>query len=313
MTWQPSESVVSHAGTPLEPQQVFFSAPPEEIGEVQSAWTTLPAGKRPLGLTVRLAIACGMLVGTPILMIGVARAGGLNAVDRSSLALLGVLVGMLLAAVALLLTRFHHTCTFVGAAGMSRHLLKGTLESPPRDEVFLFDDATDLYTSQTRHYTNGVYTGTTYSYDWKDHRGERRFKLSGTYRSKEGNPKPKDPFHFAQAGEIAWSNYLLDILQDELEQHGTIEFKVNKRDCVRIGPGFLEFDFKGMTQRVESEQIRTLQVSGGSFQIDTHDARWFGRKGKFRFDYGAMANARVFLMALETLGGLSFGDETETD
>jgi hypothetical protein len=309
MTWKPTEETVSHAGTPLESQQVFFCDPPESIGEVMTAWTTLTVGKAPKSMTLRLIVAAALVVGCPILAVVLARFAGLNNIDQGTLVFFSVLTGIVLGIIAVVVTRFKHVCSFVGAAGLSRHTIKGNLESVPIDEIFLFDDATDLMTSQTRHYTNGVYTGTNYSFDWKDHEGARKFRLNGSYRSKDGNPKPKDPFHFARVGEIAWSDYLLDILQEELEQHGSVEFKVNKKDCVRIGPGFLELNFKGNTTRVESEQIKTLQVSGGTFQIDTHDARWFGSKGKFRFEYGAMANAHVFLMALETLAGFDFGGE----
>ena len=309
MAWQPPEKVVSHAGTELTTDQVFFCEPPEAIGDIITGWTTLNVGDAPKSMVFRLGIASALIVACPVLAVVLTSMANLNNIDQSGLVGVSILVGLVIAVVAMVVSRFKHTCTYVGTAGMSRHTLRGDLESDTEDEVFRFDDATDLTTSQTRHYTNGVYTGTQYSFQWKDHNGTSVFRLKGSYRSKEGNPKTKDPFHFAQSGEFAWSNYLLDILQEELEEHGSVEFKVNKKDCVRIGPGFLEFEFKGNTQRVESEHIKTLQVAGGSFQIATHDAGWFGRKGKFRFDYGSMANARVFLMALETLAGFQFGDE----
>jgi hypothetical protein len=304
-----AEPVMSHAGTPLDPDLVLFCEPPESIGEVQTAWTTLQYGKQPKPMILRLGVALALTAACPVFAVVVSRAAGLNNIDPAWLIGSSLIVGLVLGGIALAATRFKHVCSYVGTAGMSRHTIKGDVEATPEHEIFLFDDATDLTTAQTRHYTNGVYTGTSYNFDWKDHNGQRVFRLHGSYRSKDGNPKPKDPFHFAQSGEFAWSNYLLDILQEELEQHGSVEFKVNKKDRVRVGPGFLELEFKGKTERVNAEDIQTLQVSGGSFQIKTHDARWLGRKGKFHFDYAAMANARVFLLSLEALAGFHFGDE----
>lgn len=309
MSWEPGDDVTAHAGVPLTPDQVFFREPPESIGNVLTAGTTLLAGKAPWSMAARLAIAAGLAIVLPVITLLLTSLAGLNADDRTTPIVVGGIIGIVCGLIALAVTRFKHVCTYVGSLGMSRHTLKGSSESDPDDEIFLFDDATDLFTSQTRHYTNGVYTGTQYNFEWKDHNGQRRFRLSGSYRSKEGNPKPKDPFHFARVGELAWSNYLLEVLQEELEQHGSVEFRVNRKDCVRIGPGFLEFRFKGRTDRVESDQIRKLQVAGGSFRIETHDAKWFGSSGKFRFDYGSMANARVFLLVLESLAGFEFSDD----
>ena len=58
--------------------------------------------------------------------------------------------------------------------------------------------------------------------------------------------------------------------------------------------------------RVTRADIKTLTVHDGTFEIETHDARWFSRKGRFQFEYGSMGNARLFLHALEHLAGYVF-------
>lgn len=45
----------------------------------------------------------------------------------------------------------------------------------------------------------------------------------------------------------------------------------------------------------------------GQFHIHHKDARWFSSKGKFNFSYATMANARLFLLAMEKLTGYRFG------
>ena len=39
------------------------------------------------------------------------------------------------------------------------------------------------------------------------------------------------------------------------------------------------------------------------FQFKHKDAKWYKLSGKYSFQYGSMANAKVFLLALEKLVG----------
>jgi hypothetical protein len=139
-----------------------------------------------------------------------------------------------------------------------------------------------------------------------DDRGHDALKLSGQYSSQKGTPKGKDPYHFASGGEIAWSEFLLDALQTELERNGFVEFRVNKNDAVRVGPGFMEFLFGGKQERVEGEALKHISISGGQFSFKTGDAKWYSGKGKFSFSYANMSNARLFLVVLNSLLGVTF-------
>lgn len=303
--WTPGEGVLRHAGVPVEREFDFFASPAQEIGEVVTAESTLRQGKRAMPLLLRLflSMAVGML--TLVLLVGGAFALRMGLTVGGALVCL--LVPFVLSLIVLAATGFKHHCSYVGTHGMARYTIKGSREAEPREELFLFDDASNLTTSQTRHYTNGIYTGTHYNFNWTDADGRSLFKLSGQYKSKTGNPAAKSPFHFARAGEGMWNNFLIDRLQAELEQHGYVEFKINKNDCVRVGPGFLEFNLGNKNQRLTPEDIKNINIAQGTFQIDTHDARWFSSKGKFRFNYGAMANAQLFLYSLERLLGYQFG------
>ena len=200
-------------------------------------------------------------------------------------------------------TRFNHHVSFVGKLGLARCRLKGSRENPPTAELFLFPTATDLRTSETRMYHNGIYSGTTYNYSWSTPGGANVFTLKGQYRSQEGTPPTTNEYWLAKAGEIAWCEYLFDKTAEELEAKGFIQFPLTKQDFVRVGPGFLEFGMKGEVARVTPDQIASLNLSNGQFSIKAHDAGWFGSKGKFSFSYGSMANARLFLFALDRLFG----------
>ncbi|CAK9002499.1 Uncharacterized protein SCF082_LOCUS7371 [Durusdinium trenchii] len=265
--WTPPEGIPGHAGTPIPSDLDFFEPPPEEIGEIVSAWSSLSTDKEPMGPTLRWILAFvigvgGWLGGTLLFRMFDVR-------DDFAANALGGLIGVIGLLVVLA--------------------------------------AEKLFTSQTRHYYNGVYTGTSYDYRWADVGNRTQFQLKGTYQAKDGNPKPKDPFHLAMSAEMAWSQYLLDGMQEELEREGCVEFPVNKSDLVRVGPGFLEFVLKGAPTRVEAADIKELSISDGTFNIKTHDAKWFGSKGKYRFNYGRMGNAKLFVFSLERLLGVRFG------
>jgi hypothetical protein len=64
---------------------------------------------------------------------------------------------------------------------------------------------------------------------------------------------------------------------------------------------------RGETARFAAEDIKSLSLDQGFFRVVHHDAKWYSRAGKFSFEYGSIANARLFLIALEKLMGYQFG------
>ncbi len=73
--------------------------------------------------------------------------------------------------------------------------------------------------------------------------------------------------------EIAWSMYLLDATQAELESKGYGEFVVNRKDVVRVGLGFMEFHFMGKTERVPVNEMKDIAINAGWFSFKTSEAR----------------------------------------
>ncbi len=295
--WDPHEDVVTHGASEIPANMHFFRDPPDDIGEVKTAWSTLEHGKRPMAMGTRFFVGC--ITAVIIIALGVL-------IGESPFDIICYIAGPVTGICIWAALGFKHTCSYVGAEGMARYVLKGSLESEPTEEVLVFSEAADLTSSQTRHYTNGIYTGTHYNFTWKAADGSAMLKLYGHYKAKDGFPKEKDPFHFARVGEILWNDHLTDRMQAELEEHGSVEFLVNKNDFVRVGPGFLEFDFKGNVQQVRADEIKKLNVSSGTFTIHTNDAGWFGSTGKFSFNYGQLGNASMFIFALERLLGYEF-------
>ncbi len=73
-------------------------------------------------------------------------------------------------------------------------------------------------------------------------------------------------------------------------------------------PGKREFHFGGELARVEKADIAKVSLADGTFAFQHHDARWFSRAGKYSFQYGAMRNAQVFLLALDQPMGSRRGE-----
>jgi hypothetical protein len=110
-------------------------------------------------------------------------------------------------------------------------------------------------------------------------------------------------FRYVQAAEAAWSVHYLERAQKYLDAEGSIPFPVDSARVVRVGPGFMEFHFGGEPVRLTKEDIASVSFGSGTFKFKHQDAKWYSLSGKYSFQYVNMANARVFLLALEKLMG----------
>ncbi len=295
----PPQPVVNHNRDPLPEDLDFFAACPPEIGPLQSAYTSLTLGRQPLAPGVRLAS-----IFTP-LVVGLLLAALFISARLGGVAFIVMLAALPVSLIIWAVTRFRHRCTYVGQLGVARYYCRGRRENITGN-MFLFADATELRTSQTRHYYNGAYTGTEYRYTWTDFHGQRVFNISGRYHSAKGNPKAKDPYHFAVAAEIAWSVYLLRQAPPQLADGGSIRFGLRGSDCIRLGDGFISLTRKGETITLRGDEIGRIRIQQGVVAILEPDARegWFSSSGVYKFAYAELANAQFFIILIEHLFGV---------
>ena len=290
-----------HGGQRRPAEAEFFAEPPAEIGKVKSAESTLKPGGHAMSFGVRLLI--GTVIGGAVLY-GVRWLGNeTSPADREMMQTVGVLAGLGALGITLLMTRFKAKCSYVGEQGIAEFTLKGKREAQPTVQMLLFAQARELQTRQTRHYVNGIYTGTVYDYTWTDRAGKHLWRRQGTYRQRKKGLRAGEPFRFVQAAEIAWSIHYLERANQVLNTEGSIPFRVDKHRVVRVGLGFLEFHFGGEPVRLAREDIDKVSLGNGVFQFKHKDANWYSLSGKYSFQYGTIANARVFLLALEKLMG----------
>ncbi len=287
-SWAPPPVVGRHAGVAVEPDQDFFADPPPEIGEVLSAESSLRVGKKPWKTSSRIVIA------------GLAGwAGSMILHTFEPNVVLEAILFASLSLVAWFLTRFSGSCSFVGGTGACRFTCKGNRNRVSRKDLFLFEEAAELRTSQTRHYHNGIYTGTQYKFSWTDETGRVIFKLSGTYRGEKAPPKPKDPFHFAVSTEAAWTVHILGRLSQEKEETGLARFRLSGNNWVAVGDGHLQISRKGIVERLEFAEIGDVSIDSGVVKIKRVDAKegWFSSTGVHKFPYDSMANFQAFAQA----------------
>ncbi len=303
--WSPPSSVTDNLGGALANDLDFFVVPPREIGEVVHAYSSLKRnveGKSPQVRLTITAIAAGVAVGTGM---------GLDFVTGIHTPLWAIVLGALGALIAWGTTGFRHNCNFVGKEGCAEFVCKGSRENLTQKKVFCFKDAWAVSTSMTRHYTNGVYTGTTFGFHWYPHEGGKPvYNINGRHNSNLKTPPLKNSYNFARAVEASWIKYLIPRLDEQLQKQGYINFYMGDGRWARLGPGFLEIvDKKGEVSRCEAADIGSAKIASGQFTISRKDAKskffgLLGSSGVFHFNYGIMYNARLFLFVFENFLGV---------
>lgn len=296
--------VLSHSNQPLSDNLDFFANPPEEIGPITSAHSTLGIGEQPISPAARMGYVLmgaigGLLVGLVI--------GSLFDANEIWTVIWALGIPVIIVLIVYSSTGFHHTCTYVGRKGIASYEVKGNRENLT-GSYFVFVDATELRASQTKRYTNGAYQGTDYNFVWTDVGGRTIYTVNGTYQSEAGNPPEGDLYHFGCCAEWAWTFHLFEQAQAQLQMSGSIYFGLGGKDWVRLAEGKILLYFKGEESEHLAEDIEEVRIHDGSFQIRRRDAQkgWFSSSGIYKFPYSSLGNAQLFLILLERVVGISF-------
>jgi hypothetical protein len=302
-----SEPINNHGAEPLYPDSDFFADAPPDIGPVVSAYTTLRRGVEPWSGAGRLGLGAG--VGLVGLLLGFFIVAAADPFESFWYVFWSLIFATVFAGIAVLCTGFKHTCTYVGRDGVARFTCNGSRDNVSGEEVFRFRDAAELRTSQTRHYYNGAYTGTSYSHTWSDVGRRPRYVISGRHKSEKGNPPSTDSFQFARAAEVQWTIYLLDETYRTIELNGTVLFNLTGGQWVRLGKGFMVLSTGGDGEQWTTDEIGMVNVNQGVVRIKRSDAKegWFSSQGVFKFSFDSLANAQLFFHLCEKLVGVPVG------
>jgi hypothetical protein len=296
--------VPNHAGQPNDPDDIFFGDT-QEIGKIASAQTNLNrtrgfrrwTGAR-IGWTV-LGVFLGGLVGVfgSVLLEGLDRALGREYFWVPMAA--GVFLGALLFA---WLGRPWQLCTFVGQGGFMRVKRRA---DRLKLERMRFQDAAELRLKQTRNYYNGIYTGTSFDYRWRDATGRALFVIAGVFRENAKKPpRPDHPIHFAQAAERAWLDHRLPAVLERVKSGQEVRFPVGKGKYLAVGRGYLELGLKGEARRLEPADIESLKLDQGWLTVKPRGAGWFGSAKVMFADIG---DGKILLALVEKHLGIPVG------
>jgi len=304
-------ALTTHSGGFVDDDDDLFEDAPKEIGRLISVFTSLKRDQEPKPILLRVTLTLGaFFVSFFMIGCGFAFFQG-NQLRGEGLLLAFVLAlaaGSALAGFAFWWTHFSHTCSYVGTKGVAVFKCSGSRENVKEIGFFLFKNATELRISQTRHYYNGVYTGTDYSFVWTDEDSKTVYQFGGRYRSEAGTPGPADPYHFALAAEDAWTRHLYRDLDRAIEADGSVFFGLRGGDFVKLGDGLLILAQGGKKIKLRANQIEKMNIGNGVISIWENGAKegWFVNSGIHQFMYADLGNARFFLFALEKLVGIRF-------
>lgn len=282
-----------HTGARRDPGLEMFAPPPPEIGEPLSGSSSLRHGKQELPIAVRVFL-CAVIV-TIAVVVGLSM--------DSWVPYFVIAIGVVTALGVWARTGFVHHCDYIGRDGLAQ--IEMTSRKGKRTIVVMrWMEAASLNTGETHHLRNNVYEKTDFAYGWWDAEKRPKFAIAGEY-FRDGIP-PNHRINFARAAERAWNQFLLPYVLDQLQREGSVAFRLgaDQQKVVRVGHGFLEFHgFEAQPVRITQPEIATLSLANGYFNIKHVDARWYSGGGKFKFYYGSMPNAQLFLMMLERLLG----------
>jgi hypothetical protein len=291
--------ILNHGGGPLPVNGDYFVEAPAEIGPLTSAFTTLRKGQRPWSIPARAAL----VIFVTLLGLGLGVGIDVLAQLQGFWAFLWLVVCPLVAGViGLAATGFAHTVTYVGEEGVARYTCSGSRENVNKSEVFLFRDATHLRTATTHHYNRGSYQYTSYKFTWSDVGGRQRYEISGNHNNRTGLPPPTHAFHYARAAELAWTTYLIEGANRQIDLAGGVTFPLKGGKSIRVCPGLLVFNHKDDDPvEWEAEDVGDALIQKGVVKIKRVDAQegWFSSTGVIKFPFDELANAQLFFHLLE--------------
>ncbi len=314
--WAPPPGVTEHTGAPLSVEYDFFTPPPQEIGEIRSAYSNVKKGEN---LNTRLArlrgagVAAAVGIGIAIILEGVAKVLSTLAYETHiPRPFWAVLPGALLAILLWRLTRSSGICNFVGSAGCAEFVSAADRGKLIRKQILRFKDAEGLTAHVTRHFRQSEYTYTEFSFRWFPPNGEKpSFEIAGSHGANMETPPTGNYYNYGRAAEAAWCAYLAPLMDTELAQTGSIRFNTGDKRSVRVGRSFLEVqEADGTCYRAEAGEIGSVKMQSGTLYLTRNEGAsgFFGKlgeSGSLYFDLSTVRNSRLFLLAFQKLLGLT--------
>ena len=313
--WAPPEggTVTAHSGKPLPADLVYLGKPPEEIGAVRTAFSTIRKDSGPdRGWPRRIGF--GVAIAALLVLFSAGGCAPLG-VPKENILFMGFW------AVAALVGSYfafgpRNSTTYVGEQGVSEYLYKGKSQYPTAS-FMQFSAVTDLTVGFTDHYTRGIYTHTDYAYNFTkmEDAGKpgAKFAITGSFRRSGSAPPKNEHYHYGISAERAYSTYRLPLCRALLEEGKSVAFRVVGQGALLVSAEGLKLAFK-KEEIIPKEEIGGLNIAQGTVTITRKGATkgilGIGASGVYSFSYSSLSNARLFFALLSEVIGQTKPQET---
>ncbi|MDD2465090.1 MAG: hypothetical protein PHI97_13920 [Desulfobulbus sp.] len=301
----------THAGEKIANDCVFFAPPPQEIGQVATAQTTLrknsPLPMLPLAVSYPLTII-GLALGVSLVLRYLLH--GNVAINSMSFVIAVGVVALLIWKINGPLSQFFHECTYVGEKGAVRFTLTNQHKHIVKQEMLLFTQADSLYHGSTLRFEKFFYRKTDFFFVWKDQDEKVLLKIAGDYVNRSGRPKNLDhPYYFGEAAMAAWNAYLRPRIFNALEKNQVISFKAEDM-IIALSKDVLMFSETSKRLVLGWGDIHSITLGGGMLEFHHQQYMrsmlfprlWSGkgafRGRKIRLAYDSISNVELFLAAI---------------
>lgn len=299
--------LLDHLGNPVRPDADFFQAPPDEIGPLISAHSTLKQGTQPLSWVLQVVLTgfFGVLFSFAFWLF----ANFVNADQPSKRETTTILYPCIGAVLGMFLAWRHvgfgHQCSFVGEAGVACYTMKHGRKGTVEQAVLRFSDALSLLSRVVPQEFVGLFSWNSYDFQWRDGSNKTRFRLEGAFRRANPRSRHWNAYSLAFAADLAWTAYLTDIANETIREQGFFQFNLSDGRWVRVGSGYLQLNLRGGEPvRVDRTMVESFHLKQGVFSVRMVDAAVFGRRGKYSFSLDELENSSLFQLIVSRLTGV---------
>jgi curved DNA-binding protein CbpA len=213
---------------------------------------------------------------------------------------------------------FKHLNYFIGVNGFALFRCEGTKENVTSREEVNFNNVTDLVTRQVVNKRNFSYVDTNYQFLWLNTGNKKMvFESVGSYTDEKGEPNKYTypEYWLNKEAEKYWTVYLLDNMENKLQQNGYLEFniyvwgKATYIPYIRLGNGYITFLQGNESVTYKFNEIKRMYTKGTELFIEHKNYEkilfFFKSGNKNSIPLDAICNRLFFMKATELLLGYS--------
>lgn len=299
------------------PEWLDFFKLPKRIGKIIFGLSDLSTEGKPLTSKRKnannlIALAIGLAIGTAIFFLA-------SLTNPLWIGIWFIVPTCLSLFISYVMNSFIHTNLYVGVNGFALFTCKNSRENITEAIEVNFNDMTDLYVYYVEHSRNFVYQGTSFAYTCLNRNTkEVIFVKGGEYNKKHDIKEQGDTLNFCRRIEHYWTIYLLDRLEQDIQEKGYISFALYSsedntyQEYIKLGIGYITFiKSKGQEFTYKFNDIKKMYSRGNELHIQHKNFE----RTLFFFKSGNedvipmlnLCNRQFFYKAMEILLGYSIG------